>query len=95
MSDPLVRLLKRVREAHNLSQTRVEVCMGLPPGSYRHIERGRRKLPDFKHDLVIWVRNFENCVGASKEERQQILSEMSRSILEQFAALLSDLEPNV
>jgi DNA-binding XRE family transcriptional regulator len=94
VSDPLVHLLKRVRKAHKLSQANVEKCMELAQGAYRHIERGRRKLPDFQHDLVAWVRTFENCVGASREERQQILKEMSHHILEQLEVLLRDLEQN-
>jgi transcriptional regulator with XRE-family HTH domain len=92
MSDPLVRLLKRVREAHKVSQAYVDECMDLPENTYRHIERGRRPLPDFRHDLADWVQRFENCVGASKEERRAILQELSRSIVEQFERLLRDIE---
>jgi transcriptional regulator with XRE-family HTH domain len=84
--------LKRVREAHNVTQARVEECMGLPLDTYRHIERGRRPLPDLRHDLALWIQSFENCVDASAEERKQILTELSRSILEQFQWLLEDIE---
>jgi transcriptional regulator with XRE-family HTH domain len=92
VSDPLVRHLKRVREAHHMTQAQVEECMELPEGTYRHIERGRRSLPDFRDSLVHWVQKFENCVGASTKERRQILEELSRAILEQFAVLLRDIE---
>jgi len=94
VSDPLVRLLKRVRKAHNVTQAYVEECMQLPPDTYRHIERGRRALPDLRHDLVDWVQRFENCINASKEERREILEELSRSILDQFRRLLRDIEEN-
>jgi transcriptional regulator with XRE-family HTH domain len=94
MSDPLVRLLKRVRKAHKATQAYVEECMNLPQDTYRHIERGRRALPDLRHDLVDWVQRFENCVDASKEERQEILEELSRFILEQFQRLLRDIDEN-
>ncbi len=92
MSDPLVRLLKRVREAHRVSQASVEECMGLAQGTYRHIEIGRRPLPDYRHDLPNWIYEFENCVGATPEERREILDLMSRQILKQFDVLLRDLE---
>ena len=91
MSDPLVRHLKRVREAHHMSQSQVEECMKLAHGSYRHIERGRRPLPDFRQGLVTWMREFQSCVEASDAEREQILLELSRSILEQLAGLMDDL----
>ena len=92
MGDPLVRLLRRVRKKHKKSQASVEECMDLPVGTYRHIERGRRSLPDFRQNLVDWVRKFEECVEATREERREILDELSRSILDQFQRLLQDLE---
>lgn len=92
MSDPLVRLLKQVRRDHRQSQGNVEECMELPEGTYRHIERGRRSLPDFRNGLVSWIQRFENCVDASTEERRQILDVLSRAILKQFEALLWDIE---
>lgn len=92
MSDPLVDILKRVREVHEVSQAWIEECMGLAEGTYRHIERGRRPLPDFRNGLVDWVRGFQDCVEASVEERQEIHSEMSRVMVEQLARLLEDIE---
>jgi len=87
----LVHLLRRVREAHGLSQADVEVCMGLAPDTYRHIERGRRLLPDLWHGLVEWVRQFEACVGATTDERKAILEALSRAIIDRLAELLDDL----
>jgi transcriptional regulator with XRE-family HTH domain len=92
VSEPLIGLLKRVRLAHHLSQESLEECMGLPHGTYRHLERGRRDLPDMRHGLVAWVQMFEACVEATTEERVTILHVLSRSILGQFAALLQDIE---
>lgn len=92
MSEPLVRLLKRVRESHGVKLARLEECMHLPQGTYRHIERGRRRLPDFRQDLVPWIQSFENCVGATPEERKAILEKLSRQILDQFDVLLRDVQ---
>ena len=92
MSDPLTHLLKRAREAHKVSQEKVDDCMGQSLGTYRHIERGRRNPPDFRNGLVAWVRTFLNCVGATRAEREQILREMSHDILEQFSNMLHDIE---
>lgn len=92
MNDPLVVLLKRVRERHGLSQAYVEEKMNLPHGTYRHIEHGRRQLPDIRGGLAQWIEDFENAVGASKAERVEILNELARVILDQFRHLLRDLD---
>lgn len=91
MQDPLVRVLEQVRTAHQLSQASIEDCMNLPQGAYRHIARGRRPLPDYRHGLTSWVRDFEDCVDATVEERQAILRHLSEPILEHFAILLDDI----
>lgn len=95
MNDPLIDLLKRVRKAHGMSQSYVELRMGLPHGTYRHIERGRRPLPDIRHGLVDWIRSFEIAVGATPEERKEILVELSRVILNELSGLLEDVENDV
>ena len=92
MSEPLMRLLKQVREAHGKSQAALERCMRLPHGTYRHIERGRRNPPVLGNGLVEWVHAFENCVEATTEERVTIANVLSRSVLGQFAVLLQDIE---
>jgi hypothetical protein len=91
MPDPLVVLLIGIRKAHGLSQKAVEVGMHLPEGTIRHIEIGRRKLPDFQNGLIVWIRNFQACVHASELERKQILDLLSKEILKQFGDLLDDL----
>lgn len=92
MQDPIVRVLEQVRNAHQRSLSSVEECMQLPQGTYRHISRGRRSLPDFQNDLVLWIQTFENCVDASVEERKLILKYLSAAIVQQFALLLDDIK---
>jgi hypothetical protein len=95
MADPLVEILRTVRERHNKSQEKVEECLGLARGTIRHLEAGRRQLPDFRHSLVMWVKSWEDCVGATRQERRQILEAMSRDILGQFSVLVDDLRPGM
>jgi transcriptional regulator with XRE-family HTH domain len=90
VSHPLVRTLKQVRNAHNVSQEQLNDCMLLPKNTYRHIERGRRQLPDLQHKLAEWVQTFEDCVHATTEERQLILKTLSAYILELLYPLLPD-----
>jgi hypothetical protein len=92
MSDSLVSLLEQTRKAHRKSQAQVEVCMELPQDTYRHIEHGRRPLPDIRNGLTDWMLKFEECIQASTEEREKILQELSRVTLEQFERLLKDIE---
>ncbi len=40
MSDPLLALMKTIREAHNRSQLDVAMCIGIAEDTYRHIEKG-------------------------------------------------------
>lgn len=91
MPDPLVVLLVGIRKAHGLSQKALEEGMKLPEGTIRHIEIGRRRLPDFRQGLIAWIRNFQVCVNASERERKQILDLLSKEILKQFGGLLDDL----
>lgn len=91
MREPLVVLLKNIRTAHKCSQAAVADCMGIATDAYRHIERGRRPLPDFRHHLVAWVRDFEECVQASIEERKQLLTLLTDQVLRDFSILIDDL----
>lgn len=90
MLDPLVTLLKEIRQSHKVSQRSLEACMDLPEDTYRHIETGRRRLPDFRNNLVGWVQNFANCVHANADERRRILDLVSREVIEQFSRVLDD-----
>lgn len=92
VEDPVVRVLEQVRNAHKRSLASIEECMQLPQGTYRHISRGRRPLPDFQGDLVLWIQTFENCVDASVDERKLILKCLSATIMEQFSRLLDDIK---
>ncbi len=91
MRDPLVPMLKLIREHHGLSQAQVAECMGISPTSYRHIESGRRPLPDYRNGLIRWIMTFEQCVRATQQERADILTVMSQQILSEFQLLLDDL----
>ena len=92
MSEPLMRFLKQVRVTHGMSQAALERCMDLPHGTYRHVEKGRRPMPVLENRLAEWVHTFEDCVGATTEERMTIANMLSRSILDQLAVLLQDIE---
>jgi hypothetical protein len=92
VSEPLMGILKRIRVAHGMSQSALEECMDLPHDTYRHVENGRRALPDMKHGLGAWVQAFEACVGPTTEEHETIVHVLSRSILDQLAVLLQDIE---
>ena len=91
MQDPFVNLLRTIREQHDVSQRRLAKCMRILAATYRHIERGRRPLPDFRHGLVAWIKRWEDCVGCTREERQEILDQLSRQILTEFSVLLDDV----
>ncbi len=91
MRDPLLGIMQVIREAHNVTQGQVEDCMILARGTYRHIEKGRRPLPDARSGLAKWIQGFCNCVGATPEEREHVMKELSRNILQEFSILLEDL----
>ena len=90
MQDPLLDLMKAIREQHKLTQGEVATCMGISKGTYRHIEKGRRPLPDIRRGLVSWIRRFEECVQATRDEREKILELLSRVVLQEFSVLLDD-----
>jgi transcriptional regulator with XRE-family HTH domain len=90
--DPLLDLMQVIREQHNLTQGDVAKCMGISNGTYRHIEKGRRPLPDIRRGLVSWIRRFEECVQATRDERETILELLSRVVLQEFSTLLDDAQ---
>ncbi len=92
MRDPLLGIMQAIREAHGVTQGQIEERMGLARGTYRHIEKGRRPLPDARSGLVKWIQGFCNCVGATPEEREYLIRELSRTILQEFSILLDDLQ---
>lgn len=66
--------------------------MGVGKDSLRHIERGRRPLPDFLHGRIKWVRQYLTCISATADEEKEALSLATHSFVEQFADWLRDLE---
>ncbi len=93
MSDPLLRLLRKVRENHRISQDKIARCLSVTKDTYRHMEKGRRPLPDFRDGLTTWIKRFEDCVGASEQERIQIFRLLERYIVQEFSILVDDLRP--
>jgi transcriptional regulator with XRE-family HTH domain len=88
MRDPIIQVIREVREANHKSQQDIADCMGVAKDHFRHIEAGRRPLPDLQHGLTLWVRSFEECAQASAEERQRIYDILWRQVVEQFSDLL-------
>jgi hypothetical protein len=66
--------------------------MGIRTDSLRHIEKGRRPLPDFLHGRIVWVRSYLKCVGATPNEEQEAISLASHEFLGQFEEWLHDVE---
>ena len=54
--------------------------MGIPFGTLRHIETGRRPLPGLQDGLSKWIERFLSCVEATVEEREQ-LSRLAARVL--------------
>jgi hypothetical protein len=87
----LVDALKALRERHGMSIGDIERCLKLATDTYRHIERRRRPLPDFQHRLIPWLRTFLRCVGATRDEEQEVMEYASKALLEQFSEWMDDL----
>lgn len=92
MSDQLMRILKQVRKAHDVAQERVNDCMELPKNTYRLIETRHRRPPDLRQNLAEWVEKFEDCVGATPDERKRILDALVAYIFELLQPLLPEGE---
>lgn len=88
MTDPLMRLMREIREAHGISQRGVADCMSVAKDHYRHIEAGRRPLPDLQDGLTLWLRAFEDCVHATPGERKRIYDILWQRVVDQFSHLL-------
>jgi transcriptional regulator with XRE-family HTH domain len=95
MGDPLPALIKTIRKAHSMSQLQVAECMGIAEDTYRHIEKGRRPLPDIRQgEFARWMRSFLDCVGATDEERAHLLELAARVILQDLSRLLRRRPPD-
>jgi transcriptional regulator with XRE-family HTH domain len=87
--------MKTIREAHGMSQIQVAVCMGIAEDTYRHIEKGRRPLPDIRQgEFARWMGSFLNCVLATDDERKHVTELTSRMILEELSRLLKNHHPD-
>jgi transcriptional regulator with XRE-family HTH domain len=94
MSDPVLALMKAIREAHGMTQLQVAMEMGIAEGTYRHIEKGRRPLPDIRNGVLgKWMRSFLDAVNATADERQYMKEVVSRQILHELSDLLDDDPP--
>jgi transcriptional regulator with XRE-family HTH domain len=93
MDDHLVGLIKAIRKAHRMSQSKVAECMHIAQDTYRHIEKGRRPLPDVFRGLVDWMEDFLTCVQATGEEREALVLLAARLTADEFSRLL-DERPN-
>lgn len=94
MSDPLLALMKKLRRKYGRSQAQLAACMGIAEDTYRHIEKGRRPLPDIRHGFVDWIKTFLHCVGASKAEERELIELATRLTLEEFSHLLDEQSPD-
>jgi hypothetical protein len=93
MSDPLLTLIKSIREEHKRTQIQVAVCMHIAEDTYRHIEKGRRPLP-IRRGFGRWIRSFLNCVGATPDEQSRLKELAWRLFLEEWSHDLDDEPPD-
>jgi transcriptional regulator with XRE-family HTH domain len=89
MDDPIPRLMKVIREAHGMSQVQVAIAMGIAEDTYRHIEKGRRPLPDIRQgEFTRWMRLFLDAVRATDEERTHLTELAARVVVEEVSHIL-------
>ncbi len=88
--------MRTIREARGMSQLEVAVCMGIAEDTYRHIEKGRRPLPDIRQgEFARWMAAFLHCVRATDDEREHVSELASRMILEELSRLLKNHRPDL
>ena len=92
MDTELVRRLVSIRKEHRVSQMTLASRMGIRHDTLRHIEKGRRPLPDFMHGRIDWVRRYLKFVAATPEEEKEVLALTSHEFVDAFAAWMLDLE---
>src|SRR5215468_4193447 len=89
MGDPLLALMKTIREAHGMSQVQVAIAMGIAEDTYRHIEKGRRPLPDIRQgEFTRWMRLFLDAVRVTDVERAHLTELAARVVLEEVSRIL-------
>lgn len=96
---PFLKLLRRVRETHHITQEKLDVSMGLPSGAYRHIESGRRPLPSLLEErednqipFVEWLRRFVDRVQPTEAEQGQIWTMARQMMLKRFVKALRQMD---
>jgi DNA-binding XRE family transcriptional regulator len=94
MSDPLLALMKAIRQAHRMSQVQVAACMSIAEDTYRHIEKGRRPLPRIQRGFGRWIRSFLTCVGATPDEESRLRELAWRLFLQEWSHDLDDEPPD-
>lgn len=74
---PLVKLLRRIRERHHISQNELSLRMHLPDQTIKLIEGGRQRLPHLidedGYDLSAWLKRWLKEVGATSKEREEVV----------------------
>jgi hypothetical protein len=82
---PLVRLMRRIRQAHRKKQVDIDACMGLPFQTLKQIEGGRRELPGIlgggAPPLSDWIQKWLTCVGATEAERTEVENLLMRIVI--------------
>jgi DNA-binding XRE family transcriptional regulator len=85
MDDPILALMKRIRESHHMSQVQLAACMGIAEDTYRHVEKGRRPLPGIRHGFGRWIRSFLDCVRATEDEQTDLKELAWRLFVEEWS----------
>jgi transcriptional regulator with XRE-family HTH domain len=85
---PLILKLKQIRKRHRKKLVDVEACLGIPFGTLKQIEEGRRPLPPLisptGEAFSTWYQSWIICVGASPEEQQDLEEKLSMLVIGQL-----------
>ena len=93
MDDPILALMQTIRREHGRTQIQIATCMAIDEDTYRHIEKGRRPLPDIRRGFSRWIRAFLDCAGATPNERVDMTELASRVFLEELSHILDGESP--
>ncbi len=91
LAEDLVRKLVKLRNKYGRSQEYVAFKMGIFPDTLRHIEKGRRPMPDFAHGRVEWIHAYLVAVGASEEEQEEVIKNIADLLAGEFTEWLREL----
>jgi DNA-binding XRE family transcriptional regulator len=93
MDDPILKLMKAIREAHKRTQIQIAACMSINEDTYRHMEKGTRPLPDIRRGFSHWIRRFLECADATPKERLRMKELASRLFVEELSHILDSESP--